>query len=33
VVIVQAHKPRDSINVTYFRNSAKKTARVTLDSD
>jgi S1-C subfamily serine protease len=33
VVIVQGHKPRDSINVTYFRNSAKKTARVTLDSD
>jgi len=33
VVIVQAHRPGDSISVTYFRDSAKKTARVTLDSD
>ncbi|PZS19033.1 MAG: peptidase S1, partial [Pseudonocardiales bacterium] len=31
VVIVQAHKPRDAISVTYFRGSAKKTTRVTLD--
>jgi S1-C subfamily serine protease len=30
VVIVQAHKPGDSISVTYFRGAAKKTARVTL---
>lgn len=33
VVVVQAHKPHDSIGVTYFRNSAKRTARVTLESD
>jgi S1-C subfamily serine protease len=30
VVIVQGHKPGDSINVTYFRGAAKKTAQVTL---
>lgn len=33
VVIVQAHKPGDTISVTYFRGAAKKTTRVTLDSD
>jgi S1-C subfamily serine protease len=33
VVIVQAHKPKDLMSVTYFRGSAKKTARITLDSD
>jgi S1-C subfamily serine protease len=33
VVIVQSHKPHDSISVTYFRGAAKKVARVTLDSD
>jgi S1-C subfamily serine protease len=33
VVIVQAHKPKDTISVTYFRGSAKKTAQITLDSD
>jgi S1-C subfamily serine protease len=30
VVIVQGHKPGDSISVTYFRGAAKKTAQVTL---
>jgi S1-C subfamily serine protease len=33
VVIVQSHKPGDSISVTYFRGAAKKTTRVTLGSD
>jgi S1-C subfamily serine protease len=32
VVIVQAHKPGESISVTYFRGSAKKTATITLGS-
>jgi S1-C subfamily serine protease len=32
-VIVQGHKPNDTISVTYFRGSAKKTARITLGSD
>jgi serine protease Do len=30
VVIVLSHKPGESINVTYFRGAAKKTAQVTL---
>ncbi|MEP7179601.1 MAG: trypsin-like peptidase domain-containing protein, partial [Pseudonocardiales bacterium] len=33
VVIVQGHKPKDSISVTYFRGSAKRSARITLSSD
>ena len=33
VVIVQSHKPGDSISVTYFRGAAKKTAQITLGSD
>jgi S1-C subfamily serine protease len=32
VVIVQARKPGDSISVTYFRGSAKKTTKLTLGS-
>jgi S1-C subfamily serine protease len=33
VVIVQAHKPNEAISVTYFRGSAKRTAKITLGSD
>jgi S1-C subfamily serine protease len=33
VVEVQEHKPGDTIVITYFRGSAKRTASVTLDKD
>ncbi|MCU1659260.1 MAG: Serine protease, subfamily, contains C-terminal domain [Pseudonocardiales bacterium] len=32
VVVVQAHKPADTISVTYYRGAAKRTATVTLGS-